>query len=110
MRADEGGKSAYIWAMPETTLIDRLLALKPELERRGVASLYLFGSQLRGEGSPDSDIDLYFDRRGRMSLLDVIGIRQFLEEELQARVDLMTRDSLSPLLRADIEAESIPVF
>lgn len=102
----------YGFDMDKLTIIDRLRALEPELRRDGVERLYLFGSNARGEGRADSDVDLFFDNRAdvRLSLLDVIGIRQRLEDVLNLRVDLMTRDSLHPLLRGDIESEAAPVF
>lgn len=92
--------------------LSRLRDLEPELRKLGIASLYLFGSAARHEQTARSDIDLFFDSapNARLSLLDVIGIRQFLEETLGRRVDLMTRDSLHRLLREDIEAEAVSVF
>ncbi len=98
--------------MAQPSVIERLRALEPDLRERGVASLYLFGSAARGEARDDSDVDLFFDDapNAHLSLLDVIGIQQFLQDVLGARVDLMTRDSLHPLLRADIESEAVAVF
>ena len=92
--------------------LQRLRALEPELRKRGVGALYLFGSTARGEAKSDSDIDLFFDDApsAQLSLLDVIGIQHFLQDMLGKKVDVMTRDSLHPLLRADIEAEAVPVF
>jgi len=77
-----------------------------------VGALYLFGSTARGEATLESDVDLFFDDEpnARLSLLDVIGIQHLLEEVLGRKVDLMTRDSLHPLLRADIESEAVAVF
>ena len=98
--------------MARTSAIDRLRALEPELRARGVASLYLFGSTARGEAREDSDVDLFFDDapNAHLSLLDVIGIQHFLQDVLGKRIDLMTRDSLHPLLRADIESEAVAIF
>ena len=44
------------------------------------------------------------------SLFDLVGMQQFLEDELATGVDLTTRDSLHPSLRADIEQSAIRVF
>jgi len=74
--------------------------------------MYLFGSTGRGEASPVSDIDLFidYDQTRRFSLFDLAGLKAFLEAELRAQVDLTTRDSLHPGLRADIEGEAIRIF
>lgn len=78
----------------------------------GATSLYLFGSTLRDEASHDSDLDLFidYDPNQRFSLLDLAGIKLFLEEELSLPVDVTTRDSLHPLLRDEIQRTAIRIF
>ncbi len=60
----------------------------------GATSLHLFGSTVRDEASDASDLDLFidYDRQRKFSLLDLVGIKLFLEEELQMPVDVMTGD------------------
>ena len=98
--------------MDSHAALAQLRTLDPELRQFGVASLYLFGSLARGEASGESDVDLFFERQPgrRLSLLDVIGIRHFLEDRLHFQVDLILRESLHPLIRGDIEAEAVAVF
>lgn len=78
----------------------------------GAVSLYVFGSTVRDEASPESDLDLFidYDRTRRFSLIDLVGIKQFLEETMATKVDITTRDSLHPMLKDDIEQEAIRVF
>ncbi|MEQ1707521.1 MAG: nucleotidyltransferase family protein [Terricaulis sp.] len=99
-------------ALDSDTALAQLRRLEPELRQFGVASLYLFGSLARGEAESESDVDLFFERQPgrRLSLLDVIGIRHFLEDQLHSPVDLILRESLHPMLRGDIEAEAVAVF
>lgn len=75
-------------------------------------SLYLFGSAERGEPSPYSDLDLFidYDQERHFSLIDLVGIKQFLQEQMATEIDITTRDSLHPLLREDIERSAIRVF
>ena len=47
---------------------------------------------------------------GRFSLIDLVGIKQFLEENLSVAVDVTTRSSLHPMLRDDIEQSAVRVF
>ena len=98
--------------MDRATALSRLRTLESELRRRGVGSLFLFGSAARNEAAAGSDLDLFLDpsTEARLSLLDIIGIGHFIEERLATPVDVMTRASLHPLLRSDIEAEAVPVF
>ncbi|MDR3572052.1 MAG: nucleotidyltransferase family protein [Candidatus Pacebacteria bacterium] len=92
--------------------LSRLAAVAPAVKARGATSLYLFGSTARGEAGPASDLDLFidYDPDSRFNAFDLVGIKQFLEDELQTRVDVATRDGLHPLLRDKIERASIRVF
>ncbi len=78
----------------------------------GATALYLFGSTVRDEAQLASDLDIFidYDADRRFSLLDLVGIKQHLEEELAMTVDITTRNSLHPMLRADIEQSAIRVF
>jgi predicted nucleotidyltransferase len=78
----------------------------------GATSLYLFGSVARDEAKMRSDLDLFidYDPEGKFSLLELVGIKLLLEQRLGVRADVTTRDSLHPLLRADIEQSALRVF
>ena len=78
----------------------------------GATSLYLFGSVARDEASARSDLDVFveYDENGTFSLLELVGIMLLLEDKLGVNVDVTTRDSLHPMLRADIEHSAIRVF
>lgn len=82
------------------------------VRRMGATSLYLFGSVARDEATDASDVDLFidYDESRRFSLLDLVGIKQFLEAEMAMDVDITTRDSLHPTLKHDIERSAYRVF
>ena len=78
----------------------------------GATSLYLFGSTARDEDRGESDVDLFidYDPESGFSLIELVGLKQFLEQQLQVPVDVTTRDSLHPRLRATIERSAERVF
>lgn len=82
------------------------------LRARGATSLYLFSSAARDEARSDSDVDIFidYDQNRKFSLLDLAGLKNFLEDEPVTKVDIATRDSLHPLLRERIEKSAIRVF
>jgi predicted nucleotidyltransferase len=86
-----------------------LAVLTDAMGAQGVASAYLFGSTIRDEARPDSDLDIviHIASGSRFSLFDLLKIQHFLEDELGREVDLTTRDSLHPLLRAEIERDAV---
>ncbi len=78
----------------------------------GATSLYVFGSTVRDEEQAARDLDLFidYDPNGRFNAFDLIGIKQYLEDELRLPVDVTTRDGLHPMLRAEIERTAVRVF
>ena len=98
--------------MDRAEAIQRLKDQANAIRGMGATSLYLFGSVLRGEEGPDSDLDLFidYDPAGRFSLIELVGIKQLLEDRLGVEVDVTTRDSLHPMLREEIEQAAIRIF
>jgi len=98
--------------MNRTDAIQKLQQHADAVKGMGATALYLFGSTVRDEAQVSSDLDLFidYDPAKRFSLLDLVGIKQFLEEELAVEVDVTTRSSLHPMLRTDIEQSAIRVF
>ncbi len=69
------------------------------LRALGVKKIGLFGSFLRGEQRPDSDIDLLVQfEPGQKTFDNFMELSFFLEEVLQHRTELVTVESLSPYL------------
>ena len=68
----------------------------------GATSLYLFGSTMRDEAEAASDLDLFvdYDQKGGFSLIELVGIKQLLEERL-ACPDLTSRDIRIPIARVN---------
>ena len=98
--------------MDRTDAITKLKQHADAVKGMGATALYLFGSTARNEAGASSDLDLFidYDPATRFSLIDLIGIKQFLEETLAVEVDVTTRSSLHPMLRKDIERSAVRVF
>ena len=73
--------------------------IAPILRRLGVRRASVFGSLARGEGDEESDVDLLVELEPGRSLLDLAELKVELEEVLGRKVDVITYDSLHPLLR-----------
>lgn len=73
--------------------------ITPILQRYGVKKAAIFGSFVRGEAKEASDIDILVKLGKDKSLLDLVGLKLDLEETLKRKVDVLTYDSLHPLLR-----------
>ena|SRR5665213_550703 len=86
--------------MTSVTVADELLddeSLRAELaavcERWQLTELALFGSAIRGQMGPDSDVDVLisFVEEARPSLFDLNRISQELEQVFDRPVDVVTR-------------------
>src|SRR5258707_389592 len=97
--------------MTRAEAIRRLKDHQAELKRLGVESLYLFGSTVRDEAREDSDIDLFFDHpEGSLGLFQLMDVKEATARILGHKTDIMTRRSLHPVLKAQIEASALQVF
>lgn len=83
----------------------------PELrEQYGVRTLGVFGSYVRGEQRPQSDLDLLVEFDGRpLTLIQVISLEQHLSDLLGAKVDLVEKKILNPAVGRHILQEVVPV-
>jgi predicted nucleotidyltransferase len=91
------------------TIRAQLQAMLPELRQRyPIAALGLFGSWVRGEQTPDSDLDVLVELDGPIGWRIVT-----LEDEFSARlglkVDLVPRRGLRPRIGERILAEVVPL-
>jgi len=77
----------------------------PVLQRHDVKRAGIFGSFVREEQKEDSDIDILVEFKGDKSLLDLAGLKIELEEVLRRKVDVLTYNSLHPLLKDRILQE-----
>jgi uncharacterized protein len=92
--------------------IKKLRQHAPAIKAMGATSLYVFGSTARDDAQAARDLDLFidYDPNSKFNAFDLVGIKQYLEDELELPVDVTTRDGLHPMLRAEIEKTAIRVF
>ncbi len=91
--------------------IARLRRSEANLKRAGVTHLFLFGSTIRNEARPESDVDLFFDfDRKDFGIFDLMDAKALAAETLGAETDLIPRDGLHHVLRERIEASAVHVF
>jgi predicted nucleotidyltransferase len=79
-------------------------ALGELCRRYGVRELAIFGSAVREDFHPDSDIDLLveFQPEASVGLLDYVGLQHELADLLGRKVDLVSKAGLKPLIRDDV--------
>lgn len=79
--------------------------LKPELhEKYGVSSIGLFGSIVRDDFTPASDVDIVVDF-DRPIGIEFAHLGDYLEEKLNKRVDLVSLHGIKPRYMEVIEPQ-----
>lgn len=91
---------------------DKLLKNKREEILRiasdhGARNIRIFGSVSRGQAGPESDIDILVKLEPGRTLLDIIAIKQDLEDLLGCEVDVVTEEAISPYIREQVLKEAV---
>jgi predicted nucleotidyltransferase len=93
-------------------LVAELRALRPIFVREGVTSMSLFGSRARGDNRPDSDVDVAIkvDPNVKFSLLDVVGVKHLIEDNVGLSGNIFMHRSLSPDFLAELHRDGVEIF
>ncbi len=75
----------------------------------GALNVRLFGSVVRGEAGPSSDVDVLVDMEPGRSLLDLGGLLMDLQDLLGCKVDVVTAKGLRERIRDRVLAEAVPL-
>ena len=88
--------------------------LREFCQKNHIRRLAVFGSALRNDFRPDSDIDLLVALKPsgeRPPLgLNWFGLWAEIEQRLGRKVDLVTEDALSPYIRPYVEREQVVLY
>ena len=89
-----------------------LRAQKPYLtEEYGITEIGVFGSYVRGEQRPDSDVDILIEleRPPRISLIGLVELEYYLGDLLGVKADLVIKKNLRKRIGSRILSEVVPV-
>jgi len=85
---------------------------KPYLaEKCGVEIVGVFGSYVRQEEGPDSDLDILIelDRPPKISLIGLVELEDYLSQILGVKVDLAIKTNLKKRIGKRILQEVVPI-
>ena len=77
----------------------------------GVKVIGVFGSYVRGDEHPDSDIDILveLERPPRISLIGLVELEEYLSDVLGVNVDLAIKKNLRKRIGERILSEVVPL-
>lgn len=93
-------------------VLARLRAGQSQFEAMGVKAMFLFGSLARDDATEGSDIDVFIEiaEESKFSLLDLVRVGRWIEDNLGRKCDIMTRQGINRHRRPFIEHDAIAVF
>ena len=84
--------------------------ITPILKSQGVLKAAIFGSFVRGEAKKNSDIDILVSLPSKKSLMDLVRLEFKIADKLNKKIDLVTINSVHPLLRKNILKEQKIIY
>jgi predicted nucleotidyltransferase len=80
-------------------------------EKYGVKIVGIFGSYVRDEQGPDSDLDILIEleRPPRISLIGLVELEHYLSDVLGVKVDVAIKENLKKRIGQRILSEVVPV-
>ncbi|MBB5047778.1 hypothetical protein HNR60_002535 [Rhodopseudomonas rhenobacensis] len=93
-------------------ILAKLRELTPALQALGIVRLKVFGSRVRGDHRPDSDLDLLVETTGYDGTpnFDLFKVMNLIEDEIGIWPHVMTPNSLTPRIRERMADDLIEVF
>ena len=77
--------------------------------KHGARNVRVFGSVVRGEARPNSDVDFLVDMQPGRTLLDMGGLLMDLRDALGQEVDVVTERGLKTRIRERVLKEAMPL-
>ena len=75
------------------------------LRSNGATKVAVFGSYVRDEETPNSDIDVLADFNNGIGLLDLIRIERELGEHIGKKVDLVMDGTFNPIVQKYVDKD-----
>ncbi|MEM8719370.1 MAG: nucleotidyltransferase family protein [Cyanobacteria bacterium P01_G01_bin.39] len=85
---------------------DRILELAKQYHAPNVR---VFGSTVRDDNTPESDVDFLIDVSPEQTLFDLIRLTRELKELLGCEVDVAQSTVLHPVIRDEVLREAVPL-
>ena len=91
-------------------ILARIRPLRPVLaEEYNVKNLHVFGSIVRGEARPESDLDILVEFSKPVGFFKFLELEEFLSSKTGKHVDLVSKKALKPYIGRQILKETVEV-
>jgi len=95
--------------MTKTDVLSRRNDILLLARQHGATSIKIFGSVVRGEEQPNSDVDFLVQMEKERSLFDMGGLLMDLQNLLGCTVDVVSENGLRPRIKDHVLREAMPI-
>jgi len=89
-------------------LIKKIKEHRKELEKEfGIIEIKIFGSYVKNQQTSKSDLDIIVEFKETPGFIKFMKIEEYLSNLLGVKVDLLTKEGISPYIRKYVEKEII---
>ena len=98
--------------MTREEIIETIRKNATAIKAEGVTKLAIFGSRVRGDNRPDSDIDILIEVKpdASFSILNLIGVQHIIEDASGLPAQASMRRSITPRFAERIADDVVEVF
>jgi predicted nucleotidyltransferase len=90
--------------------LKRLKELKTDIQKNySIKEIGVFGSYIRKKEKPESDLDILVEFSKPIDIFKFMELERFLSEELNIKVDLVSKKALKPFIGREILKEVVYV-
>jgi predicted nucleotidyltransferase len=94
----------------DALIVSHRHGLQALAQQYGLGELLLFGSMARGDATSESDVDLLVDNSAHLTGFQLGALQMDAQDLLGRRVDVLTINSIHPLLRERVMSEAISLL
>lgn len=99
-------KLMSINAINKNIVFKKLRENKDKISNCGIKKIGLFGSYVRDEQKKESDMDFLVEfNKGKKNYRNFIKISELIEKLFNKKIDIVTKESLSPYIGPHIKKE-----
>ncbi|MGI9406554.1 MAG: nucleotidyltransferase family protein [Hyphomicrobiaceae bacterium] len=96
--------------MTQSTILANLKAHRKQLEAHGATALFAFGSWIRGDNRPDSNLNVFIEHAPGFVMTQLDELRVLMEQITGLEIEITTKDAIPAAKFMSINCYAVQVY